>query len=59
MISNDNYENPMRIHPTDLEEVTNFIDWFDDKAYTDYDFESITDEDLELHTLTFRVKELF
>ena len=59
MIGNDNYEHSMRVHPNDLEEVGNFIDWFDDKAYTDYDFESITDEDLEPHTITFRVKELF
>ena len=59
MIGNDNYEHSIRVHPNDLEEVGNFIDWFDDKAYTDYDFESITDEDLEPHTITFRVKELF
>ena len=51
-------ENPLRVHPNDLEEVTNFIDWFDEQC--DYDFLSEASEDiLENHTLTFRVKELF
>jgi len=51
-------ENPLRVHPDDLEEVTNFIDWFDDQC--DYDFlETVSDDILENHTLTFRVKELF
>ena len=51
-------ENPLRVHPNDLEEVTNFIDWFDEQC--DYDFLSEASEDtLKNHTLTFRVKELF
>jgi len=51
-------ENPLRVHPNDLEQVTNFIDWFDDQC--DYDDLSEVDENiLENHTLTFRVKELF
>ncbi len=51
-------ENPLRVHPNDLAEVQNFIDWFDDQC--DYDFlESASDDILENHTLTFRVKELF
>ena len=58
MISNDNYENPMRVHPKDLQEVSDFIDWFDDQC--DYeDLSEVDDETLENHTLTFRVKELF
>ena len=51
-------QNPLRVHPDDLHEVTNFIDWFDDQC--DYDFLSEASEDiLKNHTLTFRVKELF
>ena len=51
-------ENPLRVHPNDLEEVNNFIDWFDEQC--DYDFLSEASEDtLKNHTLTFRVKELF
>ena len=51
-------ENPLRVHPNDLHEVQNFIDWFDDQC----DYEDLSEEDnetLEQHTLTFRVKELF
>ena len=58
MIGNDNYENPMRVHPEDLKEVTDFIDWFDEQC----DYELLSEEDdetLENHTLTFRIKELF
>ena len=60
---NDTYaysrdENPLRVHHNDLEIVTNFIDWFDDKS-SDYDFDSMTDEDINEDTITFRVKELF
>ena len=51
-------ENPLRVHPNDLAEVQNFIDWFDDQC--DYDFLSeASEETLNNHTLTFRVKELF
>tara|TARA_R110000824_G_scaffold73222_1_gene186525 strand:+ start:4443 stop:4823 length:381 start_codon:yes stop_codon:yes gene_type:complete len=51
-------ENPLRVHPNDLQEVTNFIDWFDEQC--DYDFLSeASEEALNNHTLTFRVKELF
>ena len=51
-------ENPLRVHPNDLQEVTNFIDWFDEQC--DYDFLSkASEENLKNHTLTFRVKELF
>ena len=51
-------ENPLRVHPCDLSEVNNFIDWFDEQC--DYDFLSEASEDtLKNHTLTFRVKELF
>ena len=54
----DRHENPLRVHDEDLEEVTNFIDWFDEQC--DYDFLSEASEDtLKNHTLTFRVKELF
>ena len=51
-------ENPLRVHPNDLDKVNNFIDWFDDQC----DYEDLSEEDnetLEQHTLTFRVKELF
>ena len=49
-------ENPLRVHPNDLQEVNNFIDWFDEQC--DYDFLSEASEDtLKNHTLTFRVKD--
>lgn len=51
-------ENPLRVHPNDLQEVDSFIDWFDDQC----DYEDLSEEDdetLENHTLTFRVKELY
>jgi hypothetical protein len=44
-------ENPLRVHPNDLEEVTNFIDWFDEL--------SIDTPNPEQYAMTFRVKELF
>ena len=52
------YENPLRVHPNDLQEVDNFIDWFDEQCDY-YDLSEVSDETLENHTLTFRVKELF
>ena len=59
--SSDEYrrdENPLRVHPNDLDKVNNFIDWFDEQC--DYDFLSkASEENLKNHTLTFRVKELF
>ena len=58
MIGNENHENPMKVHPEDLGEVNDFIDWFDEQC--DYDFLSEASEDtLENHTLTFRIKELY
>ena len=58
MIGSENHENPIKVHPEDLGEVNDFIDWFDDQMDYD-DLSREDDETLEHHTLTFRVKELY